>query len=87
MRYPKYPIMNNYRGTNYLNQCKDLKLFHKEDVNEKSLSPIVTYDRMKTFYPIQRIDLRFRIDDITPGKFRLLKILIKIQLILICILY
>ena len=32
------------------------------------LSPIKTYDKMKTYYPIQIIDLRFQVDHLSPKK-------------------
>ena len=50
---------------------KDLKLFSKEYVGEQLLSPIMTYDKMKTCYPIQKIDLRFQVDHKSPEKIRL----------------
>ena len=37
------------------------------------LSPIITYDKMKNYYPIQIIDLRFQVDHISPKKIRLFK--------------
>ena len=56
---------------NYLDQYRDLKLFYKEYVGESMLFPIITYDKMKNFYPIQIIDLRFQVDHISPKKIRL----------------
>ena len=35
------------------------------------LNPFLTYDKMKIYYPIQIIDLRFQVDHISPKKFRL----------------
>ena len=35
------------------------------------LSPIISYDKMKNYYPIQLIDLRFQVDHIPPKKIRL----------------
>ena len=37
------------------------------------MNPFKSYRDMKTFYPIQVIDLRFQIDLMTPKKFRLLE--------------
>ena len=71
IRYPKNPIMVNYEENNYLEQYKDLKLFYKEYVGDHLLSPIITYDKMKDYFPIQIIDLRFQVDHISPKKIRL----------------
>ena len=71
IRYPKNPIMVNYDENNYLEQYKDLKLFYKEYVGDNLLSPIITYDKMKDYYPIQIIDLRFQVDHISLKKIRL----------------
>ena len=57
IRYPKDPIKINYNEINYLNQYRDLKLFYKEYNGEQLLSLIITYDKMKTYYPIQLMDL------------------------------
>ena len=51
--------MVNFEENNYLEQYKDLKLFYKEYVGDQLLSPIISYDKMKNYYPIQIIDLRF----------------------------
>ena len=71
IRYPKNPVMVNYEENNYLEQYKDLKLFYKEYVGDQLLSPIIAYDKMKDFFPIQIIDLRFQVDHISPKKIRL----------------
>ena len=71
IRYPKNPVMVNYEENNYLEQYKDLKLFYKEYLGDPLLSPIITYDKMKDFFPIQIIDLRFQVDHISPKKIRL----------------
>ena len=65
--------MVNFEENNYLEQYKDLKLFfkNKENVGDQLLSPIITYDKMKNYYPIQIIDLRFQVDHISPKKIRL----------------
>ena len=59
--------MINYSENNYLNQYRDVNFFYKEYVGEQLLS-IITYDKMKTYHPIQVIDRRFQIDHITPRK-------------------
>ena len=65
--------MVNYAEINYLEQYNDLELFYKEYVGDQLLSPIITYDKMKTYYPIQMIDLRFQVDHISPKKTRLVE--------------
>ena len=71
VRYPKNPVMVNFEENNYLEQYRDLKLFYKEYVGESILSPIISYDKMKDFYPIQIMDSRFQVDHISPKKIRL----------------
>ena len=71
VRYPKNLVMVNYEENNYLEQYRDIKLFYKEDVGDSVLSPIITNDKMKNYYPIQIIDLRFQVDHISPKKIRL----------------
>ena len=71
VRYPKNPIMVNYVEDNYLDQYRDLKMFYKDYVGETMLSPIITYDKMKSQYPIQINDLRFQVDHISPKTIRL----------------
>ena len=63
--------MVNYGENNYLEQYRDLKMFYKEYVGEQLLSPIMSYDKTKNYYPIQIIDLRFEVDHISPKKIRL----------------
>ena len=58
--------MVNYQENNYLEQYEDLKLNYKEYVGDQLLSSIITYDKMKNYYPIQLIDLRFPADHISP---------------------
>ena len=60
-RYPKNPVMVNYDDNNYLELNKELKLFYKDYVGDQLLSPIITYDKMKDYHPIQILDLRFQI--------------------------
>ena len=57
VRYPKNPVMVNFAENNYLEQYRDIKLFYKEYVGEPMLNPIISYDKMKKYYPIQIIDL------------------------------
>ena len=46
-------------------------MLFKDYVGNQVLSPITTYDKMKTYYPIQVIDLRFQVYHVTPKKKRL----------------
>ena len=62
--------MINYEEKNYLGPYRNLKFFYKEYVGEQLLSPIISYDKMKTYYPIQITDLRFEVDHISPKKIR-----------------
>ena len=71
VRYPKDPVETNFSDNKYLDQYRDLKLFYKEYNDESLLYPFTSYLDMKTFNPIQVIDLRFQIDYITPEKTRL----------------
>ena len=71
VRYPKDPVETNFSDNKYLDQYRDLKLFYKEYNGETLLHPFISYLDMKTFYPIQVIDLRFQIDYVTPKKIRL----------------
>ena len=71
IRYPKNPVMVNFEENNYLEQYKDIKLFYKEYFGGPLLSPIISYDNMKNYYPIQIIDLRFQVDHISPKTIRL----------------
>ena len=84
VRYLKNPVMVKYENNNYLEKYKDLQLLYKEYVGEQPLSPILSYDKIKTFNRFQIIDLRFQVDLISPKKNRLRKIT-TIQLILIYI--
>ena len=70
VRYPKNPVMVNFDENSYLEIFRDLKLFYKNYVGESLLPPILSYDKMKTYYPIESIDLRFQVDRITPKKTR-----------------
>ena len=63
--------MIKYDENIYLDQYRDLKLFYKEYVGEGMLSPIITYGKMKDYYPFQTLDLRFQEDHISPKKIRI----------------
>ena len=71
IRCPKNHVMVNFGENNYLEQYRYLKLIYKEDVGDQLLSPIITYDKMKDYYPIQIFDLRFQVDHISPKKIEL----------------
>ena len=70
-RYPKNPIMVNYDERNYLDQNRASQLFYKEYIGEQLLSPFITYDKMKIYYPIQIVDPRIQVDHISQKKNRL----------------
>ena len=70
VRYPKNPILINYDKNNYLDQYRDLKLIYIELVGETMLSPIIPYDKVKSWLPFEIIDLRFQADHISPKKNR-----------------
>ena len=53
-----------------MNQNRVLKLFNKDNLGEQLLPSIASYDKMKTYYPIQRNDLGFQFDNVTPKKIR-----------------
>ena len=44
---------------------------YKVYVGEPMLNPIVTYDKMKSWYPFEIINLRFQVDHVSPKKIRL----------------
>ena len=68
IRHAKDPVKTKFTKMNYLNQYRDLKIFHRAHIVEEILSPIGTYEKVKTFYPIQLIDHRFQIVYGTPKK-------------------
>ena len=53
VRYPKNPVMVDFDKNTYLDQYRDLKLFYKEYVGEPMLNPIITFDKMKKYYPFK----------------------------------
>ena len=63
----------NYTENKSLDQSKGLKIIYRESFGEYLLFPITTYDKMKTNYPIQVIDLEFQKDHVTPKKVRLVE--------------
>ena len=71
LRYPRDSVLINYEENDYIQQCRDLKLFWKEYVGEPILNPLISYTDMKTKYPIEIIDFRHQSDHITPKKIQL----------------
>ena len=71
VRYPKDGVLLKFEENSYLDQYKDLKLFYKEYVGEPLLTPYISHPEMKYFYPIQIIDLRHQVDNLTPKKIQL----------------
>ena len=70
VRYPKDPVETNFPDSKYLDQYRDLKLVYKEYNGESLLQQFMSYLDVKTFYPIQVIDLRFQNVYVTPKKIR-----------------
>ena len=68
LRYPKVPIKIFYTETFYLKQYEDLIMFCKLFVGEQLLFPVITKDRMKTYYTKQINDLGFQIGLVTAKK-------------------
>ena len=62
MRYTRDGVLTNYGLNDFLDQHKDVKLFHKEYVGEDLLSPFISYPDMKDKYSTQIIDFRFQVD-------------------------
>ena len=71
IHYLKGTIMINYNENIYLNQYRERQTCCKEFFGEHLLSPFITYDKIKTYYPIKIVDLRFKVDYETPKKIRL----------------
>ena len=71
VRYPRDSTLVNYEQNDYIEQCKDLKLFFKEFIGEELMSPFISYTDMKTKYPIEIIDLRHQSDHMTPKRVQL----------------
>ena len=70
-RYPRDSFLTNYAENDYIDQCRDLKLFYKEYVGKELLSPFVSYTDMKNKYPKHVIDLRYQAHHITLKKIQL----------------
>ena len=66
-RFPENHFLIYYDEKIYLDHYRDLKLFYKVYVGEPMLNPIITHDKMKTYYPSQKLDLRFQIDLLPPN--------------------
>ena len=73
IREPGDSFLTNYGLNDYIDQCRDLNLFHKEFVGEELKTPFISYPDIKNEYPIQVIDLRFQLDQITPEKTQFFK--------------
>ena len=68
MRYPRDYVLINYPETDYTDQYRDIKVFHKEYVGEELMNPFISYPDMKTKNKIQVIDLKFQADHIALNK-------------------
>ena len=51
--YPKNAIIENYSENDFLNQCKDLKLFYKKNVGKEMLNLFISFPNMKNFFLFQ----------------------------------
>ena len=51
-RYPRYSVLINYEGNDYIEQYEDLKLFFKEYIGEPILNLLISYLGRKTKYYI-----------------------------------
>ena len=71
MRDPKEAVNLNNAANDYIDECRDLKLFYKDYVGEQLLNPFINYTNMNKVYPIQVIDLRFQVDHKNPQKVEL----------------
>ena len=85
-RYPRDDVTIDYASNDYLDQCRDFKLFYKEYVGEELLSPI-NYTDMKSIYHIQVIDLSFQVEHVSPKKFNYLRNIEVLLITLDCLLY
>ena len=70
-RYPKESVLTNFTENDYLDQYRDIKSFYQEYVGEQLMNPFISYTDMKNKYPIQVIDLRHQIDQLSPKKIQL----------------
>ena len=68
IRYPKDCVNINYGTKDYLDQCKDIKLFHEELSKEPLLKPFLSNTDMRKFYPNKVNDLRVQVDHVIPKK-------------------
>ena len=71
IKVPRDSVNINYAENAYLDHYRDLKAFYREYVGAELISPFKTWADMKTFYPIQVIDLGFQVDHINIEKIRL----------------
>ena len=86
IRYPKDPSINYYKKNYYPNQYRDLKSLYKKIVAKEILSSIITYDKMKTIYPIQIIELNIKSIMSLQRKLDFLNSIVMFLLILNCLL-
>ena len=70
-RYLSDGILTVFLANGYLDQYRDLIKFYKEYVGEELMKPDIIYSDMKKNYPIRVIDLRHKVDHITPKKIHL----------------
>ena len=71
VRYPRVGVFNDYASNDYLDQYRNLKLFHNGYLGEELLNPFISYTDMTNKYPVQVLDLRFQVEHINPKKIQL----------------
>ena len=81
---PRDSSPTNYEKNAYIEQCKVLKLFLKENIRETILNRFISYPDMKTKNPIGIIDIRNQLNHITLKKFNYFKKMALILLLLDC---
>ena len=66
MRYPKDFLTDSCVEIDNLHQYRELKVFYRQYVDEKILSPSQFYPDLQVFYPIQVLDLSLQGGEINP---------------------
>ena len=72
-RYPKDSSTMNYEENDYIEKYINPELFLREYIGEPILKPLISYQDMKTKYPIGITDLGHQLDHITPKIFNYFK--------------
>ena len=67
-RYPRDSVLINYKENDYIEQHDSSKLFSKEYIGEPIINSFTSYPHMEPKYSIEKIDLRYQPDHMTPKK-------------------